>query len=119
VLEYSGVGDALRALADPTRRSLLERLSEGPASISELAEPHDLSLAAITQHVQVLERSGLVRTQKVGRIRTCHFEPSGLDPLAHWIARRRAAVERQLDRLGTVLAEDPADAPDEQKGQQR
>jgi len=114
-----GIGMALRALADPTRRSLLERLSEGPASVTELARPFDLSLAAITQHIQVLEHSGLVRSEKVGRIRTCHFQPSGLDPLVHWIAQRRAAVEHQLDRLGAVLAEGTAKRTDEPEGERR
>jgi DNA-binding transcriptional ArsR family regulator len=116
VLDHVGVDSALRALVDPTRRALLERLSEGPASVTELAKPFNLSLAAITQHVQALERAGLVRTEKVGRVRTCRFEPSGLDPLVAWIAQRRAAVERQLNLLGTVLAEGNARRTDEQEG---
>jgi DNA-binding transcriptional ArsR family regulator len=105
VLEYSRLDVAFRALVDPTRRALVERLAAAPASITELAEPFDLTLAAITQHVQVLERSGLVRTRKVGRVRTVRFEPDGLQPITTWIQQRRSTVESQLDRLGQVLAE--------------
>ena len=94
------------ALGDPTRRSLLARLSQGPMSVSELRRPFDISLAAVVQHLQVLERSQLVRTEKVGRVRTCWIEPTGLDVAAEWLAERRALWERRLDRLGDVLAAD-------------
>jgi DNA-binding transcriptional ArsR family regulator len=94
------------ALADPTRRALLERLSRGPASVTELAEPLDITLAAVVQHVQVLERTGVVRTRKVGRVRTCRIEPGGLKAAQDWIAERRSLWERRFDRLGEVLAED-------------
>jgi DNA-binding transcriptional ArsR family regulator len=93
------------ALADPTRRALLERLSRGPASVTELADPLDITLAAVVQHVQVLERTGVVRTQKVGRVRTCRIEPGGLKAAEDWIAERRSLWERRFDRLGEVLAE--------------
>ena len=93
------------ALGDPTRRALMARLSRGPMSVSELGRPFDISLAAVVQHLQVLERSRLVHTQKVGRVRTCWIEPTGLDLAAAWLAERRAGWERRLDRLGDVLAE--------------
>jgi DNA-binding transcriptional ArsR family regulator len=103
------------ALADPGRRLMLERLGQGPASVSELARPLSMSLAAVVQHVQILETSGLVRTQKVGRTRTCSLDPVTLRSAEHWISERRGLVERRLDRLGRYLAEtaDPP-APDDQ-----
>ena len=99
------------ALADPTRRVMLERLSRGPASVSELARPLGMSLSAVVQHLQVLETSGLVRSEKVGRVRTCRIEPGALRTAEQWIAERRTNWERRLDRLGELLAEDP-DASD-------
>ena len=100
-----------RALADPTRRSLVERLSRGPASVSELAQPLAMSLPAVVQHLQVLEASGLVHSQKVGRVRTCRLEPAALRTAEQWIAERRTSWERRLDRLGDYLAEH-AETPD-------
>lgn len=93
------------ALSDPSRRAMLERLSRGPASVSQLAEPLDMTLAAVVQHLQVLEASGVVRTEKVGRVRTCRIEPTVLSTAESWIAKRRALWERRLDLLGEVLAE--------------
>ncbi len=101
-----------QALADPTRRSMLERLSGGPASVSELARPFDMSLSAVVQHLQVLEASGLVRSEKVGRVRTCRIEPTALRTAEQWIAERRTNWERRLDRLGDYLAEH-RDVPDQ------
>jgi DNA-binding transcriptional ArsR family regulator len=95
------------ALADPTRRVMVERLSRGPASVSELAEPLPMSLPAVVQHLQVLETSGLVRSEKVGRVRTCRLEPGALRAVEQWIAERRTSWERRLDRLGDYLAEHP------------
>jgi DNA-binding transcriptional ArsR family regulator len=92
------------ALGDPTRRALVAQLSQRPMSISELGKPFDITLAAVVQHVQVLERSRLVRTEKVGRVRTCWIEPARLDAAAAWLAERRALWERRLDRLGKILA---------------
>src|ERR671918_224217 len=92
------------ALADPSRRVIVERLSRGPASVSELARPLPMSLPAVVQHIQVLETSGLVRSEKVGRVRTCHIEPKALRSAEQWIAERRTIWERRLDRLGEVLA---------------
>ena len=92
------------ALADPARRGMVERLSRGPASVSELAKPLDMSLSAVVQHLQVLEASGLVRSEKVGRVRTCRIDPAALRTAEEWIARRRSIWERHLDRLGEYLA---------------
>jgi DNA-binding transcriptional ArsR family regulator len=106
MLDYADDLDRVfRALTDPGRRLMLERLSHGPASVSELAKPLDMSLAAVVQHVQTLEASGLVKTQKVGRTRTCSINPSALRSAEDWMAERRAGAERRLDRLGDFLAE--------------
>ena len=94
-----------RALADPTRLVMVERLSRGPVSVSQLAEPLAMSLSAVMQHLDVLEASGLVRSQKVGRVRTCHIEPRALNMAELWISDRRTSWERRLDRLGDYLAE--------------
>jgi DNA-binding transcriptional ArsR family regulator len=94
------------ALGDPTRRAMLERLSEGPVSVSRLAEPLELTLAAVVQHLQVLEDSGLVKTEKVGRVRTCSIDPKGFAVARQWIDDRRSRWERRLDRLGEMLGED-------------
>lgn len=104
------------ALADPTRRVMVERLSRGPASVTELARPLAMSLPAVVQHLQVLEASGLVRSEKVGRVRTCRIEPAALRAAEQWIARRRAMWERAFDRLGAYLAEqDQDDQPDQRR----
>jgi DNA-binding transcriptional ArsR family regulator len=94
-----------RALADPTRRLMVERLSRGPAPVSELAEPLDMSLPAVLQHLQVLEESGLLVSEKVGRVRTCRIEAPALRAAERWINERRQMWERNLDRLGEYLAE--------------
>lgn len=96
---------AFQALADPSRRSMVARLSQGPASVSELAAPLEMSLPAVVQHLDVLRDSGLVRSEKVGRVRTCRLEPAPLRAVEHWIAAHRADLESQLDRLGDVLNE--------------
>ena len=96
-----------QALADPTRRQMVERLSRGPASVSELAQPFAMSLPAVVQHLQVLEASGLVRSAKVGRVRTCTIDSGALSLAEKWINDRRIAWERRLDRLGAFLAEPP------------
>lgn len=103
---------AFQALADPTRRGMVERLSRGPATVSDLAAPLAMSLPAVLQHVQVLETSGLVRSQKVGRVRTCVLAPEALTGAEQWISARRAEWERRLDRLGDYLeATDPGRDP--------
>ena len=106
MLNQVSIDQVFHALGDPTRRRLVERLSRGPASVSDLAKPLGISLAAVVQHLQVLERSGVVRTQKVGRVRTCRIEPAGLNVAVEWIAERRSLWERRLDRLGDMLAEE-------------
>jgi DNA-binding transcriptional ArsR family regulator len=100
------------ALADPGRRVMLERLSEGPASVSELGRPLAMSLAAVVQHVHVLEASGLVRSQKAGRTRTCSLNPAAMRSAESWISERRTLIERRLDRLGEYLAA-TEDSPDQ------
>ena len=92
------------ALADPGRRAMLERLTRGPASVSELAEPLPMSMPAVLQHLHVLEQSGIVRTEKAGRVRTCHMQAETLRPVERWIAQRRSGMERRLDRLGECLS---------------
>ena len=86
---------------------MVDRLTRGPASVSELAQPLDMSLAAVVQHIQVLEASGLVQSHKVGRVRTCQIEPKALRTAEHWITQRRTSWERRLDRLGDYLAQNP------------
>jgi DNA-binding transcriptional ArsR family regulator len=105
-----------QALADPSRRVMVERLSRGPASVSELAEPLPMSLPAVLQHLRVLEVSGLVRSEKSGRVRTCEIEPAALRTAESWIIERRAIWERRLDRLGEYLA---AQSDEEPKGSDR
>jgi DNA-binding transcriptional ArsR family regulator len=100
-----------QALADPGRRNMVERLSQSPASVSELGRPLDMSLAAVLQHVQVLEACGLIRSSKLGRTRTCSINQAALRSAESWIADRRTLVERRLDRLGEYLAT-TADQPD-------
>jgi DNA-binding transcriptional ArsR family regulator len=92
-----------QALADPARRSIVERLTKGPASVSELAKPLPMSLPAVMLHLKVLEDSGLVKSQKVGRVRTCRIEAQSLSQAERWIAERRQMWERNLDRLGAFL----------------
>jgi DNA-binding transcriptional ArsR family regulator len=103
-----------QALADPGRRFMVERLSQGPASVSELGRPLDMSLAAVLQHVQLLEACGLISTRKVGRTRTCSINPVALRSAESWIAGRRTMIERRLDRLGEYLAQ-IADEHEEQQ----
>lgn len=94
---------AFQALADPTRRGILSRLSRAPASVSELARPLRMSLPAVMQHLQTLEASGLIRSEKKGRVRTCRIEPAALSAAAGWIAEQRAVWEARLDALESYL----------------
>ena len=103
MLNQSALDRVFLALADPTRRHIVERLSRGPASVSELAEPHAMSLPAVLQHLQQLEASGLVRSEKKGRVRTCRLEPKALSTAEKWIAEQRALWEGRLDRLEDYL----------------
>ncbi|HEX7947765.1 MAG TPA: metalloregulator ArsR/SmtB family transcription factor [Phenylobacterium sp.] len=107
----AGEGDSdvvrvLNALGDATRRAIVERLSERPHSVSRLAEPLGVTLTAIGQHLAVLEQAGLVRTEKLGRVRTASLDTRGLAVLDRWIHERRSGLERSLDRLGDLLADD-------------
>jgi len=100
------VNRVFHALSDATRRQMIEQLSEGPSSVSALAKPLGVSLAAIVQHLQLLEECQLVRSEKVGRTRLCRMEPAGLRAAEEWIADRRSLWERKFDRLGDLLAEE-------------
>ena len=102
-----------QALADPTRRALVERLVRGPESVSRLAEPVPMSLAAVVQHLQVLEAARLVRSEKVGRVRTYRVEPSALRGAEAWFADSRTLWEVRLDRLGDVLAAEGTADPEQ------
>jgi len=104
-----------RALSDSTRRAIVDRLSRGPVSVSSLAEPLDMSLPAVMQHLQVLEDSGLVRSEKVGRVRTCRIEHKTLRLAERWIIERREHWERNLDRLGEFLGEPESSAEKPQR----
>jgi DNA-binding transcriptional ArsR family regulator len=101
--ETAALDQAFRALADPSRRSIVARLSRGSASVSELAAPLSISLPAVVQHLDVLQGSGLVSSEKVGRVRTCRLEPEPMQSVERWIAGHRAEWESRLDRLGVVL----------------
>jgi DNA-binding transcriptional ArsR family regulator len=96
-------GRIFQALADPTRREMVERLSQGPVTVSELARPFAMTLAAVLQHVQVLEQSELVKTEKQGRVRLVRLNPEGIAALQAWVADRNGAWERRLDRLGSLV----------------
>src|SRR3954469_12145815 len=113
--EREPVDRVFHALSDPSRRVIVERLSLGPATVSELAQPLPMSMSAVVQHLQVLQVSGLVSSEKVGRVRTCRIEPAALRPVERWIGARRSSLERRLDRLGEYLAE----GNDEPKGGRR
>jgi len=111
--------DALfQALADPSRRAMVDRLTCGPASVSELARPLAMSLPGVVQHLHVLEASGLVRTEKLGRVRTCTVQPAALRAAEQWVADRRTFWEQSLDRLGELLAEEH-DQDQPQQGRDR
>ena len=94
---------AFHALADSNRRAIVARLTHGAASVSELAAPLGVSLPTVLQHLDVLQRSGLVRSEKIGRVRTCRLEPDPMRAVEHWIAEHRTVWERRFDRLGSVL----------------
>jgi DNA-binding transcriptional ArsR family regulator len=102
--DHTQIDLMFQALADPARRLMVERLSRGPASVSELAEPFDMSLSAVAQHIRLLQASGLVASEKVGRVRTCRIEPKALRTVEQWVSERRTMWERRFDRLGEFLA---------------
>ncbi len=100
------IGRVFDALGDPTRRAIVDGLREGPVSVSTLAGPLQITLTAVGQHLQILEETGLVQTEKIGRIRTCRLEPTGFLALQQWVQDHRSTWERRLDRLGEVLGEE-------------
>lgn len=102
---YQPIDLAFQALGDPTRRAVVERLARGPASVSELAAPLAMSLPSVMQHLAVLEAGGLIRSEKVGRVRTCHIQPRVLQAAERWINERRQMWERSFDRLADYLDE--------------
>jgi DNA-binding transcriptional ArsR family regulator len=101
--QYTGLDALFHALADPARRTMIERLARGPAAVSELARPLPMSLPAAMQHLGVLEAAGLVRSSKTGRVRTCAIEPQALDPLEQWLSAQREVWGRRLDRLDAYV----------------
>ena len=109
MLNHGAIDRVFHALGDPTRRALVERLSHGPASVSDLAKPFDMTLAAVVQHLQVLEESGVVRTQKIGRVRSCQINAAGLRLAEQWISERRTLWERRFDNLAELLDEVESD----------
>ena len=119
MLNHPQLDLVFQALADPSRRTMVERLSRGPASVSDLARPLDMSLPAVMQHLQVLETSGIVRSEKSGRVRMCRLEPKVMETAEGWFARRRASWERRFDRLEAFLAESEDDPPRTPKPRRR
>ena len=103
--KQANIDSVFHALGHSTRRAMMERLSEGPMTVSRLAEPLSITLAAVVQHLQVLEECRLVKTEKHGRVRTCRIEPGGLAVAREWIDKRRTSWEERLDRLDVLLAE--------------
>ena len=104
--QQTNIHRIFHALGDPTRRAIVERLSEGPISVSQLTLPLNMTMAAVVQHIQVLEESGLVHTEKLGRVRTCRIQPSGFTLAEQWIRDRRAVWEKRFDRLEEFLKEE-------------
>lgn len=96
-----------QALGDATRRAIVERLAQGPCSVSALAKPLGITLTAVAQHLQILEEAGLAATEKVGRVRTCRIDTAGMDAMQTWIREHRPLWERRLDQLGEMFEEAP------------
>jgi DNA-binding transcriptional ArsR family regulator len=105
--KYWGLDLMFRALGDGSRRAMVERLSRGPASVSELARPFDMALPTVVEHLNVLERAGVISSTKLGRVRTYQLVPDGLNPAAEWISRQRLPAQQRLDRLGRLLESPP------------
>jgi DNA-binding transcriptional ArsR family regulator len=102
--KYQELDQVFHALGDSSRRAMVERLSRGPASVSELAKPFEMALPTVVQHLGVLEKAGIVTSAKAGRVRTCQLVPGALEPATDWISRQRLPAERRLDRLGDLLS---------------
>jgi DNA-binding transcriptional ArsR family regulator len=107
MVQYKVLDGTFGALSDPTRRGILDRLGQGPASISELAAPLDMTMTGLKKHVRILEDAHLVTTTKVGRVRQCRIDTVALKTVEDWISERRNRWERRLDRLGDYLNENP------------
>jgi DNA-binding transcriptional ArsR family regulator len=105
-LKVRDLNRVFHALGDPTRRAIIEHLSRGPVSVSSIAKPLAITLAAVVQHLQVLEESGLIHSEKTGRVRTCRIETEGLSVAQKWMENCRSTWEQRLDRLGEILKED-------------
>jgi DNA-binding transcriptional ArsR family regulator len=101
--KYLALDRMFHALGDSSRRAMVERLSRGPASVSELAQPFEMALPTVVQHLGVLEQAGIVTSAKVGRVRTYQLAPGALAPAADWISRQQLPAEQRLDRLGAFL----------------
>ncbi|WKL57653.1 metalloregulator ArsR/SmtB family transcription factor [Asticcacaulis sp. ZE23SCel15] len=97
-----------QALGDATRRDMMERLTDTALSVSALAAPYDMTLTAVGQHLAILEAAGLIKTEKIGRVRSCAINPGGLEVLEQWARARRPLWQRRLDNLGDMLDEDDA-----------
>jgi DNA-binding transcriptional ArsR family regulator len=108
------IGRVFHALGDPTRRALLDRLAAGPVSISELAAPLSITLTAVSQHLRILELSGLAQTEKVGRVRTCRIHAAGLDALDVWIRHHRTTAESRADRMVGFPQENEDEEPEQE-----
>lgn len=111
MLNNSDLDKVFRALSDATRRAMVERLVRGPTSVSQLAEPFQMSLPAVHQHLAVLEEAGIVTSHKIGRVRTVQLVPDALAPAGEWMGRQRLPAERRLDRLGSFLAGPATETP--------
>lgn len=119
MVQYQQLDRTLAALADPTRRTVLERLSQGSASVSELAEPFGISLTGMKKHIRVLEEAGLVRTEKVGRTRRCEIGPRRLDDLEAWMQTYQQMLEERYDRLDELLARQNRELDNENEGDKK
>ena len=97
--QNAALDHVFRALSDPTRRAVLEQLSRGPTTVTKLAEPFKMALPSFVQHLQVLEHSGLIRSTKKGRLRTCELAPKSLNNAEHWMASQRAIWQKRLDQF--------------------
>ncbi|MCT7378417.1 ArsR/SmtB family transcription factor [Chelativorans salis] len=113
MLQSVDLDRAFHALADPTRRGMVDRLAQGPASVKELAAPLSMALPSVMKHLRVLEAGGIVLSEKAGRVRTYHIEPAALAGIEEWVSRRKAAWNRQFDRLEAYLTEETEDPQQE------
>src|SRR5262245_33469898 len=102
--QFPRLDDVFSALADPTRRAIIARLSQGEASVGELARPFDMALPSLMKHLRVLEEGGLVESQKTGRVRTCRLKPAAMTQAENWLVEQRAVWDARLDRLEAYVS---------------